>query len=244
MPPDQTSSDGTDPPKGSGTEGAGILTEERVQELISKAIGVRLDAYDKRIAKTLDGRLSDTVSKVTEVLEEKLSALRPAPAPDGEPKPKDLDIENHPIVKGLKKRLDESEAKMKQNEEHALAERAKARSAALRIKLGEALAERGITGQRQAIALGHLIDAKKAVEWSEDDAESVVFKDGKEAFDLKTGLDSWVKSDEGKLFQPPRGVSGSGDNQPRGGPRTNGAGDGMPSKADLGTALLRTFSRG
>lgn len=232
-------SDGT----GSGDGAAGGVTEERVQELISKAIGARLREFEGKVAKTLDARIGDAVTKVTEVIDEKLRGAPPPPPPAGGTGPgPDQNLENHPIVKGLQKQVADLTAASEKSKAEVEAERAKARHAELRQDTLTILGTHGIDGQRAQHAIGYLLDAQKLVR-HDSEGRAVYGPAGEDPVDLATGLKSWVGSEDGKFYLPPSGASGSGG-PPRGGPPpAKKTADGVPTKQELGGALLSMIRR-
>ena len=173
-------------------------------------------------------------------LKEELASLKAAPAKEAE-KPSAHAVDS-PEFKGLQKQIAELKAENEKSRASQHAADARSRDIALRQKLGEELSKHGVDAARARHAVGYLVDANKQVRWS-DDGETAVFRDAdNQEIDLSTGLKSWVKSDDGKLYLPPRGASGSGD---RGG--GNPAGGVKPNtiqRGDLGRALLASFGGG
>ena len=93
----------------------------------------------------------------------------------------------------------------------------------LRRTLAEELQTNGADPVRVPIAVGHLIDSSRRVKFEtddEDDAPPIFRLDEQQSVDLKTGIKTWIKTDEGKFFLPPSGANGSGS---------------RPSKANGGT---------
>ena len=60
-------------------------------------------------------------------------------------------------------------------------------------------------------ALGVLVDAERRVRWA-DDGESLLFRtETHDELELGAGLREWLKTEDAKLYLPPRGAAGSGD---------------------------------
>lgn len=209
------------------------------EEQLNKAITARLRDFEKKVGETIKTSVDGIAPQLDQLLETKLSALKPQG--DGKPQnadPAKVDIESHPFVKGLLKRLDESDKRTKAIEADRDAERARAQDADLRRQLGDALAKRGIPADRIRQAIGLLVDAEKRVG---RDGDALVFNEKDGAVDLDTGVDRWVKGDDAKIFLPPRGTSGSGD---RGaGKKPTAAGQGY-ERGSLGRALVEEYAPG
>jgi hypothetical protein len=240
----QSGASGEPNPPG-GSEQTEALTEERVtalfNDLFNKSFKARSEQLEKKLTKTLE----DSIGKLSEGLVEKLKEQTPAtPAPGEEGKPKSTDPKESAEYRGLLKRLADMEEREKQRVAELESERAKVRDKELRGALGEVLNKHGVTGIYNDNAIGRLVDSKKLVAYDEDG--SIVFKDGDGVLDLESGVKSWVASEEGKLYTPPRNANGSGDG-PRGATRApvgapkNGV---APSKADIARGLLKNIVPG
>lgn len=167
----------------------------------------RFDAYAAESKKGVDAIASMT-SKLDELLQGPPAAGSAGP---GKPDAPAQSVEDTPQFKGLLKRLGELETRAKSAEETAASEKARARDADMRRRLADALAGHGIDGSRAKHAVGYLVDAAKVVRLA-DDGEAILFKDPDGGdLDLNTGLKGWIKTDDGKLYVPPRGAHGSGD---------------------------------
>ena len=213
------------------------LTEETVVKLINSAFTARGKDLEKKLTATMQESLGVLATKLDEF------TTRPAPAPDpkagGTPVP---NVEEHPAFKGLLKRIAEAEAKQRAAEDSAKAARMKEREGTLRATAAARLADAGIDGSRARAALALLIDSGKAIRYADDDGDEIVFADKDGPVDLETGLKSWLKGEDAKLFLPPRGAVGSGD---RGGGRPPaGTPAGAIQPGDIGRALIRNFVGG
>ena len=113
------------------------------------------------------------------------------------------------------------------------------RDAALRQRVGEVLAGAGIEGVRARHAIGLLVDAEKRVRWS-DDGESLVFRTAdRDDAELEPGLRGWLKTDDAKLYLPPKGSQGSGDRPAGTGPAATAGGP--PDRREVAEGLRRAL---
>lgn len=237
-----------DPSQGTGSQsqqGTGDEPKYVTEEQLNRAITARLSEFSSKFKKDIGETISKSIDGIApnldKLLDEKLQALKPATDGKGkEPDPKAIDIENHPTVKGLLKRLDESEKRTKSIEGERDTERARARDVDLRKRLSDLLAAKGIPADRLTHVVGYLVDAQKRVRWN-DDFSDVVFREKDGDVDLETGASGWLKGDEAKIYLPPRGTSGSGDRG--GGKRPAGQQQGHQRGA-LGQALVEAYAPG
>lgn len=233
-----------DQPQGNGvpetsqgeTSGPNYVTEEKLNELVNRAISARFSAFEKKIG----GQVSEAVSGLLPKLDEIVSAKLPQKA---DISPANDKLEESPFVKGLQKKLAELEEQNRKSQAERDAERARSRDVAMRQKLSEELAKHGVDSRYVKQALGYLVDAEKRVRWAEDEGDALVFRDadGSE-LDLSTGLRAWMKSDDAKIYMPPRGVSGSGDRGGGTAPKT--AQTGQMKRGDLSRLILSQFGPG
>ncbi len=183
------------PEAAQGETGPKYVTEEQLNRAITARFG--------EMSKKLEKSFGDTLGKT---LEERLAALKPAPADEEKPQ-SPLDA---PEVKGLMKQMGELQARLKATEEREAAAKAKARDTQLRQHVGEALASAGIKDTLRAKhALKFLVDGEKLVNWDED-GERLVFRDSEGFVDFATGLKGWLKSEDAKMYLPPPDTSGTG----------------------------------
>lgn len=210
-------------PQGSDTP-KGITLED-----VNKAITARFKAFETKQDKSLDEKLSSFVARIDESLATRFGETKAAPA-EG----KQSAADESPIVKGMQKQMAAMQAKLDAAEAETKAERAKARDGTMRTKLREALGSNGIEGVRAKHAIGVLVDSEKRVAW--DDSNELTFKDAAgEEVDFATGLGDWLKSDDAKIYLPPRGTSGSGDGNQR---TQNGRGGAPPDPHEAAKELL------
>jgi hypothetical protein len=225
-------SQGNVPPE--GTQGDPNTPKVVTEDQLNRAITARLTAFAKAQEKSMTEFSASLMGK----LEELVKTSAPVP-PAGDPKPPG----DSPELKGALKRLAELEQTNKQIQAERDAERGRARDAHLRQQLSDALVKHGVDATRVRHAVGILIDSEKRVRF-DDDGESVVFKDptDNQDVDLLTGVRSWVKSDDGKFYLPPRGVNGSGDRGAGKALQTKQQTGPIPSAADIGELFLKEYT--
>jgi hypothetical protein len=197
-----------DPPK--PAEGApSYVTEEQLQA----ALTTRFRTFEQKVDKTL----SDGLGTMGTKLRDELAALfpKPEPKPEGEgPKPEGAAAAQPQSGPELKRLQDQITLLTKQAEDARSerdAERARARDSLLRQRVTDALSGVGIEGVRARHALGLLVDAERRVRWAEDGASVLFRTDAHDDLDLAAGVREWLKTDDAKLYLPPRGAAGSGD---------------------------------
>lgn len=225
-----------------GSQGNGdepkFVTEEQLNKAINAAITGRLKdfstSFEKKIGETLTKSLGEIAPQIDKLLDDKIAGLKPAgdgKTPQGNV-PSTVDIENHPSFKGMKKQLEENAKVSQRLQEERDAERTKARDIDLRKRVSDHLSKT-IPADRLQHAVGFLVDAQKRVRWN-DDASELVFRDRDGDVDLETGLGAWQKSDDAKIYLPPRGPQGSGD---RGGGRGTTTRQGAAGKQGNGVSF-------
>ncbi len=206
MPPDEPMGNGApQASKGEGGTPQGV-TVEQVNEIVSKAISARNKQFDSKIEKSF----ADLTAGLGDLISSKLEGLtKPNDTP---PKPGD----ETPQMKAMQKQLADMQKKLDAAESEKQASTQRARDKDLRQKLTESLTSAGITGPALKGAIATLVDGEKRVRM-DDEGERVLFR-GDEGDDLPLadGLKGWLKSDDAKIYLPPRGVGGSGQ-QPGGG---------------------------
>lgn len=176
------------------------------EDVLNKAITARLSQLEKKQKEQLAEALNSLAPMLDKALEDKLAAK-----PQDPPSKKDRNsVEDDPQFKGLKKELAELKAKADAAEAKAAQEAAKAKEAALRQKVADELGKHGIDSQRARHAMSFIVDAERRVRYDDDD--NLVFRDSDgQELDLMSGVKAWVKSDDAKIYLPPKGASGSGD---------------------------------
>ena len=206
------------------------------EEQLNRAITARFKGFEQKIEKTLGESLTASLTAFGGKMKEELTALLPP-----KPEPKEEKKKEAPANPDLKKFEDQIAALTKQADEARSErdeERRKMRDATLRQKLTDALATAGIDGVRARHAVGLLVDAEKRVRWS-DDGDAVLFRRAEDDdVELGEGIKSWLKSDDAKLYLPPRGATGSGDRPGRATPRTPAE---PPTRGDVADGLRRAL---
>ena len=204
------------------------LTAESVTALVNEVVNKAISARNKDVDKKFQATMTELMSK----FEEKLKAVTPAPVsnPD-EPK-----VEDSPVYKGMQKKFAELQEKFEQSEREKAEERNKARDIAMRQRVADELVKAGVDPSRTRHALALLVDSEKRVKY--DDDGEIVFRDlDNQELDFATGLRSWAKSEDAKVFMPARGSTGSGDRRPAS--RKPASNNGSASLEDeIGESLL------
>jgi len=194
-----------DPPK-PGEAAPSYVTEEQLQT----ALTARFRTFEQKV----DKALSDGLGAFGGKLKDELAALlpKPEPKPEGgapaDAKPKD---DPSPELRRLQEQIGVLTKQADDARAERDTERARGRDALLRQRLTEALSLVGIEGVRARHALGVLVDAERRVRWA-DDGESLLFRtEAHDELELGAGLREWLKTEDAKLYLPPRGAAGSGD---------------------------------
>ncbi len=232
-------------PEGGGAPAPSAETPKYItEEQLDNVLGSRFRASEQRLEKTFTQSIASSFDSFTGKLKGEIASLFPAPKPP-EAKP-DAKKDKDPGVADLElKKLQDQIATLTEQAEQARSERdserAKVRDSTLRQKLGEALAAAGIDGLRARHAIGVLVDAEKRVRWL-DDGDAIVFRPGdREEVDLESGVKTWLKTEDAKLYLPPKGTQGSGDRPVGSAPtqtNTSGAPDRKAAAEGLRRALL------
>lgn len=217
-----------------------LLTKEEQAEMVTGAVRSQLDKSNKKLAESLLKEVGDSVKKTLDEYEELRTTQSGDAGDDEQTGHQAPSIDEHPTVRGLKKQMDDLKRQADEARAQAQSERNKQRDVALRQSLAEQLTKSGVDPKYVRQAVGILVDADKRVRYSED-GDQLTFRDadGSEV-DLGTGLKGWVKSDDAKIFLPPRGASGSGDRL--GGKPVVPATAGQQPKGQVGRAILSMIS--
>jgi hypothetical protein len=239
MPPENEHGDESDNSKGEGTAPKYITSEE-----LNKAVTARLQAFeksfDKKHKETLSEALKGLVGEIDGLVSTKLETMVAAKSTDGKDKGKS-GVEDNPMVLGLKKELADLRTKAEQAEKRAAAEEARAKDIELRRKLGDELGKHGVDSSRAKMAVGFLIDSDKRARYS--DEGEILFRDEEgNDLELAAGVKAWIRSEDAKIYLPPKGMHGSGERPSSGKPKVGA--DGKMSRAQLGEALLQKMKSG
>lgn len=220
--------------QGDGGDAPKYVTEEQ----LNRAISARLGDFSKKFEKTLETTVSTITSKVEEMFTKQ---QQPPPGGEGGSGGDPKAIENHPIVKGLQKQLADTKTLVDQTRADRDAEKSKARDTTLRTRVQEALTKGGLDPKFVGHAVGHLVDTSKRVRFTDDDSDELVFRDGTTDVDFDTGMKGWLKTDDAKLYLPPRGTQGSGD---RPGSRPGSSGTPAPTVGGVLLGMVRQSQGG
>lgn len=169
------------------------IVAQTVGPIVNSAITSRNNAFEKSVMKEVQGLIGSSKDA---------SLDETAPAKAGKKNVQD------PEVAALREKIEKMEAEKAQ----AIA---KERDANLRKNLSAELAKAGIRPEMVKHAIATLVDSDKVIGYTADeyaqDKDRMVFKSKSGEEDLTTGLKNWIRSDEGKVFLPPKGAQGSGD---------------------------------
>jgi hypothetical protein len=206
------------------------LTAEQLEQITSVVSNIVNKAISSR-NKEVEKKFQTTASEIEAKLEQKLSTLStPAAATSNEPK-----IEDNPLYKGMLKKYSELQERFEQSEKEKTAERNAARDVRLRQQVADELVKAGVDPSRTRHALALLVDSEKRVKY--DDDGEIIFRDlDNQEIDFSTGIRSWTKSDDAKVFMPARGATGSGDRRPV--ERKTNSNNGNSSIEEVGMNLL------
>jgi hypothetical protein len=194
----------------------------------------------KKFEKNLLGTIESLLNKRDEGL---LAKLKPAPEPPKEPQENEpAATGTDPVIAGLQQQIEELKADNARKDAIAANERDQRRNSALRQRLTDELIKGGTDATRARHAVGFLVDVEKRVKYAADDSDELVFAAGDEELDVGAGIKAWLKSEDGKLYLPPRGVAGSGDRG--GGVARPPAPPGQPDRTAVSHALLRVLDGG
>lgn len=201
-----------------GTEKEGsepkYATLEEVTTAVSEMINKAITSRNKQVESKVEKMLVDLSTK----MEEKFKLFEPKsedPAVKDKTDPKDTKSapEETAAMKALQKQLADVQSKLEATEKEKKAARDRARDKDLRQMLADELVKSGIDPARVKHAVGLLVDSEKSVRYVADDTDDISFKFDNEDVDLKTGIKNWLKSDDAKIYMPPRGTTGAGGNR-------------------------------
>ena len=206
------------------------------EEQLNRAISARLNDHGKRQEKML----SESLASIKQQFAEMFESVKAAPAPVATKE--ESKIDDSPVVKGMSKQLAEMKAQLEAARQEKAAERSKSREISMRQKVSEELARAGIDSARAKAAIALLVSEERRVRYADDDGDDVSFKDtdGTEV-DLVTGIRSWAKSEDAKIFLPAKNPVGSGSRPGGAAPITT---PGKIDKNDLGLKIMEAVRNG
>lgn len=186
--------------------------DDDIDAKINAAITNRFKSFEKRIEKTL----ADTVAK--------LASAKPSEEDDGDDDATEGDPDAGPAKKPIDSAAARKLAKIEKDlkREREARERAEAEAKTTEDKrkaaeedqsLESALRDKGVTNPVQLKAAKAMLKAEGRVIRDEAGQIRLAGKDkhGYDVqFDMDSGVEAWVKSDEGKTFLPARQVGGTG----------------------------------
>ena len=197
-----------DPPKPAEATPS-FVTDDQLQA----ALTTRFRSFEQKIDKTL----TDTLGALVEKLRGELAPILAKPEPAAETpgaKPEGAGPAAPAPAPELRKLQDQIAVLTKQADDARSerdTERARGRDSLLRQRVTDALSGVGIEGVRARHAVGLLVDAERRVRWS-DAGDQIVFRtEAHDELELGAGVREWLKTDDAKLYLPPRGAAGSGD---------------------------------
>jgi hypothetical protein len=117
-------------------------------------------------------------------------------------------------------------------------EKEKRRDLELRSSVKEKLSSLGIQPTHIKAAMAVLVDSERSIGYNEDG--ELVFRTPTGDRDLESGLKAWAKSEEAKLFLPPRGVAGSGE-KPAAQQLNRSQGNAPTNREQVGEMLLQAL---
>jgi hypothetical protein len=227
------------PPQGTAApeaaEGTDVAPKHVTEQQLNKAITSRMKSFEERLEKSF----GESFTSFSATLRTELAGLMPKPPEaksEGGKKPgeKPESPELHALQDEVARLKKESEDVRIQRD----VERTKLRDASLRQTLTDALASAGIEGVRARHAVGLLVDAEKRVRWSEREDAAVFRRSEHDVVPLDEGLGEWLRSDDAKLYLPPRNAAGSGDRPGGAAPKTPAA---APTRSDVAEGLRRAL---
>jgi hypothetical protein len=227
---------GNDPPEGS--QGDGDEPKFMTAEEFNAAFTKRAKDLETKFSKMLNDTVGSVGTKLTEFtssIDEKLSALKPVDANTQQQQQQGPKLEDSPLVKGMQKKITELEESTRIANERATAEERKVRDADLRQRALAALEANGFTDAGRARKALTLLIAEGRIHYGEDGTDIVFRGDDNDEVDLATGVKTYAKSDDAKIFLPPKGAQGAGS-------RPGGTGTKPGEKANANAILSDFFN--
>ncbi len=183
---------------GDGADDPQYVTKEDLNDIVNRAITGHTGRLEKRLGKSIA---------------EAITALRAQDAPEDDGDDDDVDPDQ-PKAKAKPNPQVQRQLTRHKNELKALQDKLEsrdkaARDARLETAVTKSLGEAGLNGRHLRGARAFLYQEGKV--FLDDDGSELFMADDGTELDLKEGMKEWLDSDDAKLYQPPRGASGSGD---------------------------------
>lgn len=166
------------------------------EEQLNKAITARFTDFAKKSEKSLADALGGFKKELAELLPK-----QPEPGTQQTQQPDDKSIENHPLFKGMAKKLADLEDRARKAEELTAAERSRAKDLTLKQNVMEALASANVKDAVRARHAASFLIREGLAKWN-DAGDALVFRDADGDVDFATGFKGWLKSDDAKLYLP------------------------------------------
>lgn len=211
-----------------------------VSGIVNSAISARDKMSDKKRAEDREALKSD-FAKMLEDLKGTIRPPEPEEGKEGGKRGKQPD--NSVEMQTLRKEISELKSRAEASDQRAADAERKNRDIALRQNATDELSKVGIQGNNARLALSVLLQEgriayDKDVGVGEDD--KLLFHAEEGWVELPSGLKSWAKTADAKIFLPAAGAAGAGTRPARG--TQNGAPEKLTpeqQKANLGQALDR-----
>lgn len=187
--------------------------DERVNRVVNAAVSAHLTRVKGALSKDFEGLLAGALKPVTDTISRLEAAHQSKSTAQGDSGSRDE------VIQGIERakyddRIRELEERYKAAESAREAEQKARQRDEERSALADALRKGGVDDARIRPAVALLYTEEQRV--SRDDANKIVMKMngkyGEEHISLDEAVTTWLKSDDGKMFLPPRGAGGSGSN--------------------------------
>jgi len=201
---------GNEPDSSQGKAEPQYVTHKQFGELVNKAIHGRFMTFETKLSKSVE----ESQTALADSIVERLSKAPNPPPKEGEGGDQGAGDDNAQLTamqRKFERQMAEMERKVQTANEVSQRERQSALNVRLRQEASNALASAGVDGTRINHALGYLVDVEKRISY-DDDNSRILFRDEDDMMvPLKDGVTGWSKSDDAKIYLPPRGAQGSGD---------------------------------
>lgn len=217
-------------------QGTSDLTAEKVAQIAAEVVNKAISARNKEVEKKFQSYGASIKDELKALLDERFTSAAKSEKSSTSDEAK---LEDSPVYKGMQKKLAELEERARLADEREKAANEKAKDVALRQRVNDALVKSGLDANRTRHAMALIVDAEHRVSYDEDG--EIVFKDlDGQYVDFETGIKSWSKSDDAKVFMPARGATGSGGSRTQ--ERKRGANSGDSNAVEeVGNSLLKVL---